>query len=53
MNEVFECTWCREANVEPTEYTFSASEFGGYDKTSGLPICENCANAAQEEHDEQ
>lgn len=55
----FECVWCREAEEisaeigktepQPEVYTFPPEQFGGWDKNSKKPICEYCADAAQEE----
>jgi hypothetical protein len=58
LTDTFECVWCKDAEEisaslkstsDPAEYTFSTDRLGGYDNKTGKPICDTCADAAQEE----
>lgn len=46
--ETFECAWCKEAGLDPDEYTYPMDEAGGYDTTTDKKICENCADEARD-----
>ena len=47
--DTFMCAWCKNGGCDPDEYTRPIDEIGGFDKDTGEPICEDCADAAQEE----
>lgn len=52
----FDCAWCKEAfgDLTTDEYRNGLFELGGFDKDSGLPICDNCAiEAAADERTSQ
>lgn len=59
--ENFECCWCKQPEVwsaernerepDPSVYTYEPDWYGGWCSESKLPICDGCADAAQEEMD--
>lgn len=48
--DTFDCSWCKIAAESDPDlpYTFPVSEIGGYDRDTGLYICENCRDGAAE-----